>query len=73
MSDNWMIRKVKEYLENNIENILDGFSDETISKLFDMSKNFIIEARHLKKEVTLLKKENAELNRKLIAMKEKKG
>jgi len=38
-----------------------------------MSKNFIIEARHLKKEVSVLKKENEELNKKLIAMKERKG
>ena len=71
MFENLINNRVKEYLENNIENILDGFSDEAISKLFDMSKNFIIEARHLKKEVSVLREENKELNRKLIAMKEK--
>lgn len=73
MLENWINSKVNDYLENNIEIIFNAVSDETISKLFDMSKNFIIEARHLKKEVSVLKKENEELNKKLIAMKERKG
>ena len=67
------LKKVEILSNSMLENILNSYSDETISKLFDMFKIFIIEARHLKKEVLVLRKENKELNRKLIAMKEKKG
>jgi uncharacterized protein (DUF2164 family) len=71
--ENMMNKKVKDYLENNIEIILNSITDETICNFFDKAKNSIIESRHLKEEVTALKKANEELKMKLVAMEKNKG
>jgi cell shape-determining protein MreC len=63
--ENWINKTVSDYLENNIENIFNSISDKTISKLFDKSRDFIIETRHLKEEVRSLREENEELKKKL--------
>jgi len=68
MFENWINNKIKNYLENNIETILNNISDETISKYFDKVKNSVIEARHLKEEILALKKENEGLKNRLIAL-----
>jgi hypothetical protein len=68
MFENWINNKVKNYLENNIETILNNISDETIRMYFDKVKNSVIEARHLKEEVLALKKENDELRNRLITL-----
>jgi hypothetical protein len=65
MLENWINKKVSDYLENNIETILGNMSDKTICKFFIMSKDFIIEARHLKQEVLALKTEDEKLKREL--------
>jgi len=68
MFENWINNKVKNYLEKNIETILNSISDETICMYFDKVKNSVIEARHFKKEILALKKENEGLRNKLIAL-----
>jgi hypothetical protein len=65
MLEKWISKKVNNFLENNINEIFYGISDETIKILFDKSRDFIIEARHLKEEVTALKNENEDLKIKL--------
>jgi predicted metalloenzyme YecM len=68
-----IINMVKNYLENNnIETILNSIPDETICKYFDKAKNSFIEMRHLKEEVSSLRKENEELKNKLIVTEKKK-
>jgi hypothetical protein len=66
MLENWVNDKVKNYLENNIETILGNMSDKTICNFFIMSKDFIIEARHLKQEILALKTKKEKLKLELI-------
>lgn len=71
MFENWINNKVIEFLENNVESILGNISDDTISSYFDKAKNFVIESRHLKKEVSALKAQNEALTKELEILKGK--
>jgi cell shape-determining protein MreC len=68
MLENWINKKVRSYIENNINSVFNSISDETICKFFDKTRDNIIEVRHLKEEVTALKKENESLKMKLYAI-----
>jgi regulator of replication initiation timing len=65
MFENLIKKKVKNFLENDLGNVLNDIPDETICNLFDKAKNSIIELRHIKEENLALRAENEELKRKL--------
>lgn len=65
----WLNKKIKEYLENKSETILDAIPDEMISNFFDKTKDSIIKTRHLKKDLAALKIENEKLKKKVEQLK----
>ena len=69
--ENWLNKKLVNYLENNIEVIIGDISDVTIKNYFNKARDSFIEARHLKKDYLALKAENEELKKKLEIQKEK--